>query len=322
MNSAAYPYQELSEILDHFTQITIVTHINPDADTLGTGLGIYNLLRQDRSKKIEIVNVSKELPDYLDFLPGYKNIKKRADFDGSLIISCDCGSADRLGMDISGRSVINIDHHASNERYGTLNVVVPGAASASEVAYKLFRNIMPIDKRTATCFYTALFSDTRHFTTSSVNAEVFAVAKALVDLGARPDEVAYHFTQRRSLASLRLLEKALSHLQLHSNAKVASMYVTRDEIKATGARIPDMEGIVEYARSLATVEIGIFAMALKDGIRVSLRSKKVDVSRVAKMFGGGGHKVAAGFTLKQCGIDESIDTILVTIKELGILNET
>jgi phosphoesterase RecJ-like protein len=319
--STDYPSQEVLAYLNRFDTVSILTHINPDADTLGTGLGIYNLLRQDRSKKVEIVNLSKDLPEYLDFLPGYRQIKKRADFSGSLIISCDCGSADRLGMDISGRTVINIDHHASNERYGTLNVVVPDAAAASEVAYKLFKEIIPINKEAATCFYAALFSDTRYFTTSSVNAEVFAVAKALVDLGARPDEVAYHFTQRRSLASLRILHKALGHLRLHADAKVASMYVTRAEIAATGARIPDMEGIVDHARSLATVEIGIFAMELADGIRVSLRSKRVDVSRVAKAFGGGGHKVAAGFTLKQCKIDESIDTILRKIDELGLLDE-
>jgi phosphoesterase RecJ-like protein len=320
-STAVYPSHEVLAVLEQFDTVSILTHINPDADTLGTGLGIYNLLRQDRNKKVEIVNVSQDLPNYLDFLPGYDRIKKRLDFSGSLIISCDCGSADRLGIDISGRTVINIDHHASNENYGTLNVVVPDAASASEVAYKLFRDILPVNAEAATCFYAALFSDTRYFTTSSVNAEVFAVAKALVDLGVKPDEVAYHFTQRRSLASLCILEKALSHLQLHQDARVASMYVTREEIESTGARIPDMEGIVDYARSLATVEIGIFAMELDDGIRVSLRSKHVDVSKVAKAFGGGGHKVASGFTLKQCKIDESMDTILSKIDELGLLNE-
>ena len=321
MTETLYPTKALSDYLARFDTVTILTHINPDADTLGTGLGIYNLLKTERNRRVEIVNVSADLPNYLDFLPGFERIKKQADFEESLIISCDCGSAARLGVDISGRTVVNIDHHKSNEMYGTLNVVVPGAASASQVAYRLFEKITPISKEAATCFYAALFSDTRYFTTASVNEEVFDVAKALVDLGAKPNEVAYNFTQRRSLASLRILQKALEHLRLHLDAQVASMTVSKQDIKAAGARIPDMEGVVDYARSLATVEIGIFAMELEDGIRVSLRSKHVDVSELAKAFGGGGHALAAGFTLEQCKIDEIMDTILEKIKELGILNE-
>jgi len=321
MTETQYPIKALSDYLTRFDAVTILTHINPDADTLGTGLGVYNLLKTDRNRRVEIVNVSADLPNYLDFLPGFERIKKRADFEESLIISCDSGSAARLGVDISSRTVVNIDHHKSNEMYGTLNVVVPEAASASQVAYRLFEKIMPINKEAATCFYAALFSDTRYFTTDSVNEEVFDVAKALVDLGAKPNEVAYNFTQRRSLSSLRILQKALEHLRLHLDAQVASMTVSKQDIKAAGARIPDMEGIVDYARSLATVEIGIFAMELEEGIRVSLRSKHVDVSKVAQLFGGGGHSLAAGFTAEQCKIDEIIDTILEKIKELGILNE-
>jgi len=322
MTETLYPAKALTDYLTRFEAVTILTHINPDADTLGTGLGIYNLLKTDRNKHVEIVNVSKDLPNYLDFLPGFGKIKKHADFEESMIISCDCGSAARLGVDINGRTVVNIDHHQSNEMYGELNVVVPDAASASQVAYRLFEQIMPINEEAAICFYAALFSDTRYFTTSSVNEEVFAVAKALVDLGAKPNEVAYNFTQRRSLASVRILQKALEHLHLHLDAKVATMFVTKQDILSAGARIPDMEGIVDYARSLATVEIGIFAMELGDGVRVSLRSKLADVSKLAQIFGGGGHSHAAGFTLKQCKIDETMDTILGKIKELGLLNET
>jgi phosphoesterase RecJ-like protein len=120
---------------------------------------------------------------------------------------------------------------------------------------------------------------------------------------------------------LRLLERALASLTLYHEAKIATLMVTKEDIEATGATIPDMEGIVDYARSLATVEVALFAMELDDGIRISLRSEKVDVSKVATAFGGGGHKVAAGFTLSQCGLQESIDTILKKIEELGIIDE-
>lgn len=315
------PYEEVKTKIACAGSITILSHLNPDADTLGTALGIYALLSKDKKLKIEVVNASAALPLYLDFLPNFKKIKHHMDYRDSLIISCDCGSIDRLGFNLDGRDIINIDHHQSNTGYGSINVVLPDHASASQVAFELFKELYPVEADAATCFYTALLSDTRYFTTASVNKEVFDVAKLLVEAGAMPDEIAYHFTQRRPLSSFRILEKALASLSLTHNARVATLMITKEEIAATGATVPDMEGIVDYAGSLVTVELALFAMELDEGVRISLRSKKVDVSQVALAFGGGGHKVAAGFTLAQCGLQESIDTILSKIQELGLINE-
>ncbi len=320
MGNNNFPIAEVKEQLERAKNITILTHLNPDADTIGTGLGIYNILKQDKTKRIEIVNASNMLPQYLDFLPSFEKIKYKMDFEESLIIACDCGSINRLGFDLENREILNVDHHNSNEYYGTVNVVVPEYASASQVAYRLFMELYPIDESVATCFYTALLSDTRYFTTNSVNDEVFEVAKELVDLGVDPASVAFNFTQRRSLSSIRILERALGHLTLSYEGKIATLFVTQDDILAAGARMPDIEGIVDYARSLVTVEIGLFAVELEEGIRISLRSKNVDVSKVSLAFGGGGHKVAAGFTLKQTTLDESIDIILKKITELGLLD--
>jgi phosphoesterase RecJ-like protein len=242
------------------------------------------------------------------------------DYEESLVISCDCGSIDRLGFDLKGRDIINIDHHQSNTGYGSINIVMPDHASASQVAFELFKELYPVNADAATCFYTALLSDTRYFTTSSVNEEVFHIARLLLEAGAMPNEIAYNFTQRRPLSSFRILEKALASLSLTCNAKVGTLMVTKEEIVAAGATVPDLEGIVDYAVSLVTVEVALFAMELDDGIRISLRSKKADVSKVAIAFGGGGHRVAAGFTLVQCGLQESIDTILSKIEELGLID--
>ncbi len=319
------PYDEVRSKIEEAGSITILSHLNPDADTLGTALGLYALLSRDKKLKVEIVNASTELPLYLDFLPNFKRIKHHIDYTDSVILSCDCGSVDRLGFDLQDREIINIDHHQSNTRYGTVNVVIPEYASASQVAFALFKVLYPIKADAATCFYTALLSDTRFFTTSSVNEEVFTVAQELVQAGALPAEIACHFTQRRPLSSLRILQRALGSLSLYHDAEIAALAVTQEDIRASGATVPDMEGVVDYARSLATVEIAIFAMELEQGIRISLRSKKVDVSKVAMAFGGGGHKVAAGFILddkvSQCGLQESIDTILEKIEELGLLDE-
>lgn len=320
------PYEEVKAKIEDANSITILSHLNPDADALGTSLGIYNLLQtQYRDKRIEIVNFSKALPRYLDFLPNFHRIKHQIDYDDSLVITCDSGSIDRLGFDLEGREIINIDHHQSNTMYGLINVVVPEFASSSQVAFKLFKAFYPIDSHTATCFYTALISDTQYFTTNSVNDEVFGVAQALVSSGANPASISKNLTQRRSLAAFRILQSALSSLSLHQEAKIASLYVTKEDIKRAGATVPDLEGIVDFGRSLATVEIAICVMELEGSIRVSLRSKAADVSHVARHFGGGGHKVASGFTIydeNYSHIQECIDIIVKKIVELELIDET
>ncbi len=321
MTMTLFPYVEVKAKIESAECITILSHLNPDADTLGTALGIYTLLKKDKTKRVEVVNGSKDLPCYLDFLPGFDKIKHQIEYKNSLIISCDCGSMDRLGFDLDNREILNIDHHQSNTYYGDINVVIADYASASQVAFELFKKLYIIDEDVATCFYAALLSDTRYFTTTNVTKKVFDVASELVNAGAKPNDIAYHFTQRCSLSSLRILEKSLRSLTLHEEARIAMVFATKKDIVATGATVPDMEGIVDYARSLVTVEIAIFAMELDEEIRISLRSKSLDVSQVAFAFGGGGHKVAAGFTIKESGLEKSMDTILEKIKELGLLDE-
>lgn len=315
--------EEVQKKIEAAESITILSHINPDADALGTALGIYHLLSANhRGKKIEVVNVSKTLPRYLDFLPHFQRIKHKMDYEKGLVITCDSGSLDRLGFDVRGRELINIDHHQSNTEYGTINVVLPTLASSSQVAYMLFKERYSIDQPAATCFYTALLSDTRYFTTSSVTAEVLDVAKAFVEAGVDPADVSKHFTQRKPLSAFRILQRALESLTLYQEARVAFLSVTKEDIAASGATVPDMDGIVDYGKSLATVEIACFVMELEEGLRISLRSKGADVSEVAKAFGGGGHHVAAGFTVpysEGVTIDVMIETLLKKIEEIGLL---
>jgi len=313
-----FPYDEVKALIESAEGVTILSHLNPDADAIGTALGIYALLKEQKIRHVEVVNASRILPRYLDFLCGYEKIKTKIEYEKSLIIACDCGNIERLGFNLSGRKILNIDHHQSNEMYGSLNVVVPHYASASQVAYHLFKNIYTVSAQSAECWYSALLSDTQYFTTSSVNEAVFDVAKALVHLGADPAKIAACFTQRRSLSSFRILQKALESLHLYSDARIAVLYVTKEDIAATGATVPDMDGIVDYGRSLATVEVALFAMEVEEGIRVSLRSKGADVNAIATCFGGGGHRVAAGVTFKEGNLQETIDTIIAKIQETGL----
>ena len=308
--------RDLKSIIDRHRTVTILSHINPDADAIGTSLGIYSLLKA-YGKQVEVVNYSTDLPLYLDFLPNFSKIKRKIDYAESLIVACDCGSIDRLGFDIEGREVINIDHHQTNRNYGTLNFVDPLLTASAHVAFAVMEEYFPINREAATCFYTALLSDTRYFTTGNVDEETFAFAVELLACGADHQRVVFNMTQRRSLASLRVLARILDTLTLHYNATVASMWADREMITAAGARMSDMDGVVDYARSLATVEVGILLVQEKSQIRVSLRSKKQDISSVAEYFGGGGHKNACGFAVESGNIEEILDKIL---KQIDLMN--
>jgi phosphoesterase RecJ-like protein len=281
-------------------------------------LGVYHILK-NAGFRVEIANYSKELPRDFDFLEGFGKIKNRIEFDESLIITCDSGSIDRLGFDLSGRTIVNIDHHKSNTNYGELNIVGAGAVSSSIVAYYFLKDIFKTPKASAEAFYTALLSDSRSFSTSSVDKSTFEFASELVELGADPAKIAKMMKGRKSLASIRLLGKALESLRLYENGEIAVTKITAKDLSQTGAKEYDREGIVEYGKSLATVKISILLMELNGKIKVSLRSKGVDVSKIAQSFGGGGHQEASGFEIPG-SFDEAERAVISKIKESGVLD--
>lgn len=311
--------QEIRALLNKYDKITIVTHLNPDADTIGTALGIYALLKTC-GKQVEVVNQDRKLPIHLNFLPHFGKIKAQIDFEQSLIIACDTGSIDRLGFDLSHREILNIDHHKSNTNYGTVNVVEPTFVSASQVAYGLFKDEYVITKEIATCFYTALVADTQYFTTNNVSKEIFTVASELMDYGVNIQEVVSNMKYRRSLASIRLLNRMLSTLELYEDGQIVTMVATKKIMKETGAKMVDTIGVVDHAIALVTAQIAIVLIELEDKIRVSMRSKKVDLSGLAIHFGGGGHKSAAGFEINNITHEVLLEMIKQEIKKIGLLN--
>jgi phosphoesterase RecJ-like protein len=316
------PYPKYSEafgrLLTGHPTVTILSHVNPDPDAIGTSLGIYLWLRE-QGIRVEVVNQTADIPSNLDFLPAFSKIKTRIEFDDSLIIACDSGSIDRLGFDLEGRTIVNIDHHPTNTLFGTLNIVNTDAVASAEVAYHLLTPLRLLSPQSATAFYVALVSDTRNFTTSNMCRSVLDLASALVDLGVDIPQVTSQILHRRSLASLRILGSAIDSLELVRDARVAIMTVRREERLKWGAKGSDLDGIVDYARSLATVQIAVMLVERKEDIKVSVRSKGADVSRIAQIFGGGGHRVAAGFEVRGMESAALKAAILETIDQERIL---
>jgi len=312
---------KFKKLLEKYDYISIITHQHPDADTLGTGLGLYELLK-NLGKQVEICNIDKKMPKYLEFLPHFAKIKNQIDFDNSLIITCDSGSIDLLGFDLSLREIVNIDHHKSNTNYGTLNIVNSLCASASMVAYELLKHEFKITQTIATCFYVALVTDTQNFVTLNVNEHVFHVASELITFGVDLRNINTQLTQKKSLSSFRVLSEALDTLELSEEAQLASMVISYETLEKTGATLHDTIGVIDYALALATVKIAILIIEFKDYLKVSFRSDSADVSSLAVHFGGGGHLMASGFTSKELKKDQMLKEIKKEIKKRELIDAT
>ncbi len=304
--------KEFKNLIESYRTITVLTHINPDPDTIGTALGIYNILKENH-KKVEIVSFSVDLPINIDFLPNFSRIKHKMSYDNSLIIACDAGSIDRLGFKLENRVIVNIDHHKTNTHYGYLNIVDSSLVSASLVAYNFLSENFIITKNTATCFYTALLSDSKNFSTDRVDKNIFSIVLKLLDIGVEHNIVINNLNSRNSLASIRLEAKALDKLKLHQNATIASIKIDNSMIIETGAKMTDTVKIIDIISSLATVKIAIVIIENNSDIKVSFRSKSIDLSTFAESFGGGGHPFACGFNIKNSNLEEVLDRILVKL---------
>jgi len=297
---------ELKKFIDGYSKITILSPINPDGDAIGTSLGIYNILKSE-GKQVEMVNATKRLPLYLDFLPNFSKIKNRVEFDEGLVIACNTVSVDRLGFDISSRDILNIDCHKSNSHYGRHNIIRPAYLSSSHIAYELFKIEYQLGVDAVLCFYTAIVSDMQYLITNRLNKEVFDVLSDMIAYDIDISKVVYNLNRRKTLSSLRILSSSLSSLRLYFSGKLAIVIATKEQIKEAGAVYSDFFGIVEYGISLATVEISIFVMELEEGIDIVIRSDKaIDTAPLLLSLGGE-------------RIEEVIEMLLEKIKEMELL---
>src|SRR5205085_2943007 len=216
-------------------------------------------------------------------------------YDGAIILECDGLQRTRLsGLD--RHFLINIDHHRTGRSFAQVNWIDPSACATAEMIYRLARQAgATITPEIATCLYTAVLTDTGSFCYSGTNQRTFALAQELVRCGADPVVCAQSVYFSNRTGKMRLLGAALSNLERHG--ELATMFVTRDDMERCQALDEDCEGLVNYAISIAGVEVAVFFRELANSRwRVSLRSKgAINVAAIAETFGGGGHDCASGF---------------------------
>jgi phosphoesterase RecJ-like protein len=233
----------------------------------------------------------------------------------------DCGQITRLGkafLEFNRRgTLINIDHHVSNDNFGDINIVIPEASAAGEIIFDLLKAAgMEITPEIATNLYVAIHTDTGSFRYSSATTGSFVKAGELVRLGADPREVAVKVYENYPEKKFKLLGMVLNTLELVEvglNGKVATVVVTLDMMNRAGADKADADGFVNYARSIEGVEVGVLLRECgPEAYKISFRSKgNIDVSAVAQAFGGGGHINASG-----CNIEGSLEEVKKKVVDL------
>ena len=301
------------KLIEDSTSIVLVTHINPDADTICSALALYPILKQ-MSKKVTLFNQEKELPLKYDFLPNYKKFRSHLPSHYDLVIALDSGDMKRLGVEKFDAKIINIDHHKSNTNFGDINIVDSTKPSCTLVVYDFLQSANIHDRRdVATCIYTGLVSDSDFFSYRGVDEQTFLTASSLVRAGANPKLISNNLKERDSLAKIRLTALFLDTIELKKDATIAVGTVSFKDFKKSGATKSDSEHLINILISLATVRLAIFMREQEDGkFKFSLRSKgDLDVSSVAISFGGGGHKNASGFSADTDIVDEIISKVSI-----------
>jgi phosphoesterase RecJ-like protein len=279
-------------------RVALAVHEKPDADALGAAAGMLDLFSQ-LGVTAEVFVSEGELLPLGDVLLPAEGVVRGAPPEDAALYALDSGNPDRLALPSWGAVAVNIDHHHDNPRYGELALVRGHASSTSELVCDIARALgLRPSARAAAALYAGISFDTGHFHHDSTSASTFRTAAWLTECGADVRAVYALMYERRSEESLRLWARAVAGARSVAGGRALLAAVTADDYAATGAGPEETDGVVDSLRGVDGVEVAALVKEQPDGARtrVSLRSETVDVSAVAALRGGGGHKLAAGFS--------------------------
>ncbi|MDD5212790.1 MAG: DHH family phosphoesterase [Sulfuricurvum sp.] len=303
-------------LIDSARHIVLIVHKNPDADSFGSASAFYSYLLRTHNK-ITLFCATSEVNPNLAFLPWFDKLTNRFPEDADCMISFDCGSYGRLGVE-KELPLINVDHHASNDFFGTHNIINTSAISTTEVVYDFFvANSIKINGKMALSLYAGLMDDSKCFSASQCTAKTFATAQALIELGAEHALCTEWLFHRRSLASLRIRGALLKQMKLLADGRLAVFEVSLSLLEETGAGMLECKRVLEDALEMHSVQAAIMQIEHpRGGAKLSMRTDgTIDASKIMGSFGGGGHVHRAGTHLKQENFTEFVETIMMMIKK-------
>ncbi len=292
---------QVVELIESKRSFAITSHIRPDGDSLGSSLGLYWLL-QALEKDAEVI-MRDPVPHSYQQLPGAQRVRVTPGIDRKYdaVFVIECSDISRPGLiDLEKQYVANIDHHSTTALFGTINWIDSTASAVGEMIYNLCKATgVRVTKEMAECVYTALITDTGSFHYSNTTERTFKVASELVRTGVKPAKTAESVFSSYPWSRIPLLGDVLSSAKRDPSGRVACMRQTLEMQKRSAASDEDTDGFVNYPLTVEEVEaVALLKESAPEVYRTSLRSKgDVNVARVAEMFGGGGHRNAAGCTL-------------------------
>lgn len=291
---------EIINAIKAASTVMVCGHIRPDGDCIGSAMAMRRICEKLGKKADAVCDAEK--PSAFAFLPEYSEFCAPRFDNYDLFIAVDCATEKRLGVYgqylRNAKKSVHIDHHPVEQMFADVNCVRVEASSVCEVVYSLFAESGLLDAQSATMLYTGLSTDTGHFMHSNTTPEVFKIASELTAYGVDIGAVNRGIYKTKSFNRIRLTARALDGIELFENGKIAFMTIMRSDMTECGCGMDDTEGLIDYASSIAGVEISICVCEQEGGtFRTSLRSVAADVSKVASLFGGGGHKLASGCIL-------------------------
>lgn len=303
----------------------ITSHTNLEGDALGSELAFYNLLKK-LGKTATVINED-SLPYGYNFFPQknklikYKDNLKNIEFD--CFVALDCSDLNRTGevyrLNSEKKTILNIDHHISNQKFGDINWVEPHASSCSEMIYKLYKALrLPLDRDTAILLYTGILTDTGSFRYSNVTSFTHKAVSQLLKFKLDIPHIYRSIYENIPFADMQLLTRILPGIKQEAKGRVVWFQVKRDMLRNKKLSFDLSEHVLSFGRAIKDAQVVVLFkenLGVKNEIRVNFRSQgNVDVNKIAQFFGGGGHKTASGATIHG-RLDDIRRRVLAKIKE-------
>ena len=319
--------EQIDSSIKNSKNILLVSHINPDGDTLGSMCGMYSFIKDNYKKKCDMVCVS-DIPVTYNFIPYINEVKNISEYDLSreydLVITLDVASIDRCAdakiLFDKAKKTINIDHHQTNPSYADINLVISDASATAEVLVDLFFSLkLKVSLETAICLYVGILTDTGSFKFSNTKENTMICASKLLGIGVNPAEVYQKCYESQSKDMVLFQSYCINKAEFCNDNKIAYTIVYTKDLEKFNNKGEDFtDGLTEKLRAIVSTEIAFVVKEIGAGVsKVSMRSKEKDIAQVCSAFGGGGHKLAAGSVIK-ANPEKAVKMILSEIKNKNL----